>query len=390
MLPNKDNLKHCITAFSSLSKTNSFTYEALEARAEELENQMPGAGYQISYNEHLVQTFREFVDKLTSDDKPNISFSEFINCFDKMMIEPYLKACNKQGINVNIKTNYKEFNPNTLMAFKQILDTNPDSNVFRTTALKFDRDELTLDSVYADAKKRANTTPTRKEALELASRAEVLEIKNQERGFWDTLFNLRTYIKELFAIRALRTLASKAGDINDLEFEAKNGNIAISQVRSQVDYELLNAQAMSDKEIDLEHLNEMDDKDLENYFDEIEFSTMVNVNHLDLKGNEKTDESVFINHDVSLDLDDINDEIELEDSDKFLSDESIIEDDAPFELDSEDNNLLTSIADELEASESEPERFSLIINELSENSDSFEISPKIEDSPTAVKEKTID
>lgn len=390
MLPNKETLKFGLDSFRSLSKTNNFTYEAFEERAEELEKQLPGTGYQLAYNESLIQTFRSFVDKLLSDDKPQISFSDLINCFDKMLINPYIRECKAQGVAVNL---HPSLTPDMLTTFSQILENNPNVNVFHHTARKFEHGEITLDSAYADAKNRANTVPTKKEALELVSRAAFLEARNKERGFWNSLFNFRTFFKELFAISAMKKLASKAGDIKELEYEARNGSREICMLKDQVDYTMLKTQATSDQEVDLERFHAMEDKELERFFADIAFSKLVDANHADLKENGKIEDSVFINHDVTVDLEDIDDSFALDHSaseGEFLADESVIADDAPIELDGDDKSDLASLADALDEASTEAERISLVIQELSENANTAERSSKIKENPSSVKEKVID
>jgi hypothetical protein len=85
------------------------------------------------------------------------------------------------------------------------------------------------------AKAKASTTPTRQEALELVSCAAHLEKRNQERSVFGKLRHLYTHIKELFAIRKMKTLASKCDTIANLKHEASKESSGLSLLRNMVE-----------------------------------------------------------------------------------------------------------------------------------------------------------
>ena len=394
MLTDKSNLSAAITSFSSLAKINGFTYEEFEEKAEEIERAHPGAGYQMAYNEMLVQSFKEFVDKHLSEDPPEIYFNDFVHIFDQMLMGTYLRQCKAQGIDVKIETNSVKPNVDTLVIFNKILEEHPDANVYHNVAQRFYRGELTLDSVYEDAKARAKTVPTKKEALELAARAEMIEVMNKERSFRDTLRNLFTFFKELFAISAIRKLASKAGDVTSLEHEAKYGNHGIFCIKDELENAMLKSQVTNEKEMNPGLLDELEEEQFSELWEDKDFETVIDTA---LKGERSNNlnESDFIiadEGDTTLDLDAFDGRLEMDDSelgDEFLSDKSMIMDDGALVLDEEDESLAEALSGAFDQSATE-EKTNIVVEELAENFSTSEKSPRVEEPFAGIKEKGIE
>ena len=394
MLTDRSNLNAAVTAFNSLTKTNGFTYEAFEERAEEIEREHPGAGYQMAYNEMLVQTFKEFVDKHLGAEKPGIYFSDFIRCFDKMLMGSYLRQCKAEGVNVSIETNSAKLNVDTLVSFNKILEEHPDIGIYHNTAQQFHRGEIILDSVYKDAKAQENTVPTRREALELVARAEVIEVMRKERGFLETVGSLFTFIKEFFVIRAIRNLASKAGNVTELEHEAKYGSPEIFLIKDELEKAMLNSQVTNEKEMTPRLLDKLEEEQFSELWEDKDFETVINTA---LKGERSNNfnESDFIiadEGDTTLDLDEVDGRLEMDDSelgDEFLSDKSMIMDDGAIELDEEDESLAEALSDAFDQTATE-EKTNIVVEELAENFSTSEKSPRVEEPFAGIKEKGIE
>ena len=110
MLPNKKNLAAGLINFQTFSGINGFSFEAFEKKAEELEVQYPGAGYQRAYNETLTQMFRtSLVDKYLREESTLLTLSELVEYFDTYLMKKYVDECQKQGVAVNIKLNDNGF-----------------------------------------------------------------------------------------------------------------------------------------------------------------------------------------------------------------------------------------------------------------------------------------
>lgn len=133
--------------FQTFSGINGFSFDAFEKKAEELEEQYPGEGYQRAYKETLTQMFRTgLVDKYLREESTLLTLSELVEYFDTYLMKKYVDECKKQGVSVSIKLNDNGFNIETLQSFNAVLDSIPDKTVLNEVAKKFDSGELTLDS----------------------------------------------------------------------------------------------------------------------------------------------------------------------------------------------------------------------------------------------------
>ena len=326
MLPNKKPLAAGLINFQTLSGINGFSFDAFEKKAEELEVKYPGEGYQRAYNETLTQMFRTgLVDKYLREESTLLTLSELVEYFDTYLMKKYVDECKKQGVSVSIKLNDNGFTVETLQSFSAVLDSIPAKTVLNGVAKKFDSGELTLDSTYKYTKDNAQRVPSRKEALELVAYATFLEHRNEDRTVLQTLLNLITHIREKFAVKAMRELAAKCDKISVLETESENEYYKLAQLRNEVDFRLINAQATNEHELDFERMQQVDGENLDNYLENVEFSRIANVNDNGL--------------DTTLELDEIDASFSIDDTairKMPFSDESIIETNDSFTIDDDD------------------------------------------------------
>ena len=90
MLPNKKNLLSGLTNFKTLTDIKTFSFDEFEKRAEELEKQHPGQGYQLSYNESLNQVFRAYAEKCQTAKGYVEPLNEIVEYFDTYLIKNIL------------------------------------------------------------------------------------------------------------------------------------------------------------------------------------------------------------------------------------------------------------------------------------------------------------
>ena len=368
--------------FKTLTDIQTFSFDGFEKRAEELEKQHPGQGYQLSYNESLNQVFRAYAEKCQTAKGYVEPLNEIVEYFDNCLIKKYLAECEKQGVDVRIKTSENGISAENLNAFSNTLDSIPVNNVLIDTYKKFESGELDLDSVYDDVKARENTIPTREQALELVARAAYLEDKNENRSRLWTVLKLFTHFKELSTIKKLRTLAEKADNVSVLETEAENENYRLARLRHEVDFRLIKAQAPTEVEIDLEHIQE-NSEELEQYLDDVDLERIA-------AARDAANETLVLDDDEAnaLSIDDEEDAPSLNDStltggtlnletvgeEAFLSDEEAIVGDGdqePFFADDED-------------------KISIVVDELAEGFDNANRSERIEEREIDAKEFVIE
>lgn len=220
-----------------------FTFEAFEQEADDLDKQYPGEGYQRAYDKTVLRLFDTYASMCIRRENPDISVDDVVYYFDSFLMNPYIAGAKRYGIDVNIKTNGKKLNLNTLVAFDEALEKLPKSTPLDETYKKFKRNELTLDTVAADVKARKNTVPSKDEALELISRAAFLEERMSNRSFLNKLGNLFTYIREILTVNALKDLASKVDDPERLVQEAEIGSVNLAILRARIDTLLLHEQS---------------------------------------------------------------------------------------------------------------------------------------------------
>ena len=200
-------------------------FKEFEKRAEELDQKRPGQGYQLAYNEALMNTFGTLVTNRingVTEIEPPLSFQQLIEYFDSKMMTPYFNARKKEGLDDNIRMGMEALDPNMIDSFDSILDQAREFNIMNEVTQQFENGSLTLDSAYTHMQSMQNTTPSRQDACKLVAYAEYLENKNQNRSIFKTLFSLPTHFKELRAIEEMRALAEKQAPIADLLSEAKN------------------------------------------------------------------------------------------------------------------------------------------------------------------------
>ena len=287
-----------IDAFKTTTGVGGFSIEEFENDAAQYENQYPGEGYQRAYDESLNRVFETYVAGILRDEVPLATLSSLVYSFDAFIMKPYMEIAKNCGSDIKIDINFKDLKPKTLKAFDDILDRIPTYTVMGDIYDRFDRKELTLDTVYADLKARKDTVPTKEDALKLVSCASYLEERLESRTRWQTFLNWYTALREYFAVKALKELAAKAtrsGDTNGLEHEAETGNQDLFRLRHEVTVGLITAEA----KITNEKIRQR-----------AEFESVLDPEELDSAEND-------------LDLGQIDDAFSLDDGDEpFLSDES--------------------------------------------------------------------
>ena len=390
MLPNKKNLLAGLINFKTLTDIQTFSFDEFEKRAEELEKQHPGQGYQLSYNESLNQVFRAYAEKCQTAKGYVEPLNEIVEYFDTYLIKKYLTECEKQGVDVRIRTSENGISAENLNAFSDTLGSIPVNNVLIDTYKKFKSGELDLDSVYDDVEARENTIPTREQALELVARAAYLEDKNENRSRLWTVLKLFTHFKEKSTIKKLRALAEKADNVSVLETEAENENYRLARLRHEVDFSLIKAQAPTETEIDLERIQK-NSEELEQYLDDVDLERIAAARDAANETLVLDDEedALSIDDDVdALSIDDEEDAPSLNDStltggtlnletvgeEAFLSDEEAIVGDGdqePFFADDED-------------------KISIVVDELAEGFDNADMSERIEEREIDAKEFVIE
>lgn len=224
-----------IKSFESLTKIRGFKFEDFENRAEALEIENPGNGYDLAYQETMSDMFGALIDRHARYEDNVPTLSEFVYYYDNILMKGYFAERGAQNLGVNVKTNPDGPRLETLENLKKVLDEHSATPTMTKVQNKFASGEYTLDNTYDMAKAKASTTPTRQEALELVSCAAYLEKRNQERSVFGKLRHLYTHIKELFAIRKMKTLASKCDTIANLKYEASKESSGLSLLRNMVE-----------------------------------------------------------------------------------------------------------------------------------------------------------
>lgn len=320
-------------AFRTTTGIEGFSLDNFEKKAEQFNKQYPGEGYQRAYEDALNQIFKAYVAGIAREEEPLVTLPNLVYSFDSFIMKPYMEGAKNHGIDVSVDINFKELNLKTLRRFDDIMNMIPTNTVMQDTYDKFKRNELTLDSVSEDVKARKNTVPTKEEALELVSRAAFLQERMESRGKWGTFLNWYTALREYLAINALKSLAAKAGNIDDLEREAEIGNPNLAALRGEVSSRLLNASSKIENEKILQRSESLvkEQNEMEDALD-----------------SEALDESAL---DGSLDLSQIDDAFTLDDGD----------------------------ASSVTSDEFDETKMSIVIEELSEQPDISQKFEKIED-----------
>lgn len=240
-------IKFGINAFETTTGIKVFSLDNFENKAQEYEKQYPGQGFQRAYEDTLGTVFKEYVAGIARDDVPLATLSTLVYSLGSFIMKPYVEGAKKNGINANIDYDVDKISPKTFEIFDDILEKIPVSSVMQDTYRKFEKNELTLDSVSKDVKARKNTVPTKEEALELVSRAAFLEERMESRGKLGTFLNWYTALREYFTIKALKSLAEKALDTERLNKDVKLGKEELSNLKKSF-VESLDREAQLEKE----------------------------------------------------------------------------------------------------------------------------------------------
>lgn len=353
-----------IEAFNTTTGVKGFSLDDFESKAMQYNEQYPGEGFQRAYEDSLNQIFKTYVDEISRGKAMNADLSTLVYSFDSFIIKPYILGAKKHGIDANIDMNMTELKSKTLEGFADILEEMPNNTALQDTFRKFERNELTLDSVAKDVKARKNTTPTRKEARELVARAIYLREKQKSRTKWESFKNLFTVIKEYFTIEALKSLAEKAGKLEHIEREAETGEPHLVNLKREVDRQLIDKGAKRETEKILKRIKEQ--TDLENALDADEPDE-----------NEIENETVFENLDeskVSLDFEELGEKENALGTDSDLS-----QIDDAFSL-NDDNEPVSD--------EEDMKRTKIVIEVISDQ-EGEGILPKFEEEEKSISENSI-
>lgn len=234
------NLDRYVLSFGSLTKIKDFKFEDFESRAEELEVQNPTQGYQLAYEETMTDMFGKILDRHARYEQNVPSLNEFVQYYDSILMSGYFMERKAQNIGVNIRMSTNGPRLEALESFYKAMYEHPATSVVNRVSHKFDSGELTLESTHnmVKAKAKEKAVPTKAEALELVACATVLEKRNKDRSILRMLISLPTHFKERSAIKAMKALASKCGNIADLNREAKKESEGIKSLRADVESSL--------------------------------------------------------------------------------------------------------------------------------------------------------
>lgn len=375
-----------MSSFTTATQMNEFNFnvEEFEQEADALDKQYPGEGYQRAYNGTVMRLFDAYVSKCMRMEDPGISLADMVYYFDSFVMNSYIAGAKKHGIDANFETNGKTLKLETLRAFDEALERIPNATVLDETYKKFKRNELTLDSVAADLKARKKTVPTRAEALELISRAAFLEERNEQRGFLGFLRHPFIYIKELLTISSLKNLASKVDDVESLEQEAEIGNVYLAALRAKIDTGRIIAQSKVETariEAKAAGLAEAH-ADMENGldFDELDknaasFNGVTDLGEIDDAFTTEDEESATLNDgDISFHMDD--EAITVGGSGEVIPtyEARLPDDSAALNEDS-----LPDFGNESVVLDEEPDKISIVIDELSGEDSTVQKSERVND-----------
>lgn len=302
-----------ILAFRSMTEIEGFSLDDFENRVEAFDEANPGEGYQIVYQETLKEWFQDIVEKYMMGKSTIVDPESMVHYFDSQIIKPYLKECEKQGITgVNIKTNEESapgLNQETLQTLKSVIDgaVTP----VRAASFMYEMEQLPLAEAAKYASDREKKIPSRGEAITMISYAKGIEQVHKKRKFRDILANLSLHFKEWRTIRALKKIAKKTSNYEELVQEAVNGNSKFVNLKKQVEDKLIAAQKgekpqeviqrdsdlilidndVSDMEQIIEIQNALKNKnpnanEQENILDGLDISDNANLSEYEVKGRE--------------------------------------------------------------------------------------------------------
>ena len=100
-------LERYAVRFRSFSKVRDFRFEDFEDKAEALEKQNPGQGYQLAYQETMKDLFRKIFNKHLQHEEKLPSLSAFVQYYDTFLIKSYLDERKAQNMEVEIRINQR-------------------------------------------------------------------------------------------------------------------------------------------------------------------------------------------------------------------------------------------------------------------------------------------
>ena len=291
------SLDRYVISFGSLTKIKGFSFKDFEDRAEALELQNPGQGYQLAYQETMTDMFRKILDRHSRYEENVPTLNEFLQYYDDILMKGYFAERKAQKIGGDIKMTANGRKLETFESFKNVMNEHPATSVVNKVNNKFASGEFTLDNTrdMAKAKTKANATPTKAEALELVACATFLEKRNKERSFWSMLISLPTHFKERSAIKAMKALASRYDTIANLKREASKESNGLKALRAAVDDGIL-----------------IEKDKARPFFDEAVVKE-INEGYKDLLDDKAIDESALDNDNI------LNETLNLEDTDANLT-----------------------------------------------------------------------
>ena len=232
MLENKEGLLEDLNRFNEIYDMN-LTYEALEEKAQAYNSEHPGRGFKLAYQDLFASVYSHAIERIVKEGKFVSSVNTIGMDFDVLVIQPYIKACEESGIEINLKADsYGIANVDTIATIKRVLDTTPTTKA--GFAMKeLEKGSLTVDSALEFSRSKDNDNIEKNDALTIATYAQAIATRNKNRSFLEVLRHPIDHIREKFAVRAMRKVAAKYGSIEQLTAEAtyEDSNIDMDRTK---------------------------------------------------------------------------------------------------------------------------------------------------------------
>ena len=211
MLENKEVLKDSLNQFNKEYRT-TFSYEDFETKAAQLEQEKPGHGFRLAYRDALSKVYAQVIENHVSKDAKLPKINILVDAFNSMVIHPYVNECREQKQPTDLKIDYNPLsNLDNLNTLNNTLENTP-TNKAAFAARQIERGELSMEGALAFSQEKSADTPSRKDALIIASYAKAFEMRNKNRSWGQVLRHPFDHIKEKFQIRSMRKAAEKCGE----------------------------------------------------------------------------------------------------------------------------------------------------------------------------------
>ena len=228
-----EKLRETEHQFGQFTGIEGFRYEEFEEKAEELEKDYPGKGYQRAYEETMVDLFGKLLHAHVYNRDKAATLRQFLN-YSEILFDSYLEERRVQKMPVAMNP-VGHMTDQMLKDFDTVLYERKPSTICADVFRKFDDGQYSLLGTRAYAKARKDTVPTREEALVLVSQVKYLQQRNNERSLFWKIFAFPIHFMELSVINDLTALASKQGEYYDLLHWATNESPKLMTLKSQID-----------------------------------------------------------------------------------------------------------------------------------------------------------